>query len=355
MNPRIEALVRQVEKVRWLSPEAGEGELPSGLRSRIEERVVAFGEALRLADPELDAPTCRVVRCAEELSAAFLTAWGAAADQRDSWRFQEALRRANAARWMESDEDLRDWRELLDKALAASIERSDALRLGAPVSDPPFVRIARSELAWLAREDDVPSPWGPLLELWMMGAWPVWLPGGEVLVYVPVRRGGAVAWAPDSPTYLELPAVAGELMTPFKMEWADWRFRQKDALVTLPRYRVAAASEDLLVVFDGDTIHPYVFPLRKDEVIVGRTPDNAVVLHKGNVSRHHCAVLRSEGRWFVGDLHSAAGTLRNGNPVGDPELLEPGDRITFCNLTLRVLQPGEVATVAGPLVDEPAG
>jgi hypothetical protein len=146
VNARIEALVKQVEKVRWLSPEAGEGELPGSLRSRVEERVVAFGEALRLADPDLDAPTCRIVRCAEEMCAAFLTAWSAAADQRDSWRFQEALRRANAARWMESDEDLRDWREAIDRALAASIERSDALRMGAPVSDPPFVRIARSEL-----------------------------------------------------------------------------------------------------------------------------------------------------------------------------------------------------------------
>jgi pSer/pThr/pTyr-binding forkhead associated (FHA) protein len=54
-------------------------------------------------------------------------------------------------------------------------------------------------------------------------------------------------------------------------------------------------------------------------------------------------------------MNSAAGTLRNGVPVSNPELLEPGDRITLGNLTLRVLQPGEVATVAGPLVDEAAG
>lgn len=355
MKARIEALVKQVEKVRWLSPEAGEGEVPAGLRARIEACVVAFGEALRQADRDLDMPTCRIVRCAEELCSTFLTGWATAAERRESWRFQEVLRAANAARWMESDDELQAWQEALDRALQVSIQRSDALRMGAALRDPPFVRIARNEVVWLAREDDVPSPWGPLLELWTMGTWPVWGPGGEVLVYVPVRRGGAVAWVPDSPTYLELPAIAGELMTAYKMEWTDWRFRQKDALVTIPRYRVAAAGEDLLVVFDGDTLHPYVFPLRKDEVIVGRTADNTVVIPKGNVSRHHCAILRSEGRWFVGDMKSAAGTLRNGRPVGEPELLEPGDRITFCNLTLRVLRPGEVAVVAGPLVDEPAG
>lgn len=355
MNARIEALVKQVEKVRWLAPEAGEGDVPPTLRARIEDRVAAFGRAFVKADPSAKAPRCRVVRCAEEFCAAFLTAWGRAAPHRDVWRFQETLRGANAARWMESDDEIIEWREALDRALAASISRSDALRMGAPVSDPPFVRIARNELAWLARDDDEPSPWGPLLDLWTAGTWPVWMPDGEVMVYVPVRRGGAVAWAPDSPTYLELPAVAGELMTTFRMEWSDWKFRQKDALMTVPRYRVAAAAEDLLVVFDSDWIHPYVFPLRKDEVIVGRTPDNTVTLHKGNVSRHHCAVLRSDGRWFIGDLNSAAGTLHNGKSVGEPELLEPGDRVTFCGFTLRVLQPGEVATVAGPLADEAAG
>ncbi len=355
MTAQIEALVKQVAAARWLAPEADEGELPAALTARIDDHLRALSAALRAADPGLEAPTGRVLRCAEELCATFLSAWAAAADRRESWRFQESLRAASAARWMESDEELRTWREALDAALADSIRRAPALRQSAPVSDPPFVRIARSELAWLVRDDEVPSPWRPLLDLWTLGAWPVWLPSGELLVYVPVLRGGAIAWAPDSPTWRELPAVAGELMVPFQMRWSDWRFRQKDALVTLPRYRVAAAGEELLAVFDADAVHPYVFPLRGDEVIVGRTADNAVVIPKGKVSRHHCALLRSEGRWFVGDLKSAAGTLRNGLPVSDPVLLEPGDRITFCDLTLRVLQPGEVATVAGPLTGEAAG
>ncbi len=355
MNARIEALVKQIERVRWLAPEAGEGELSSVVRARVEDRVAAFGQAMARQDKDFKPPGLRVFRCAEELCAAFLSGWAGAASQRDAWRFQEVLRGASAQRWMESDEELQEWRERLDLALAGSLARSDAARRGVPVADPPFARIARAELAWLARDDDIPSPWGPLLDLWTSGMWPVWLPSGELAVYVPVRRGGALAWAPDSPTYLELPAVAGEIMTPFKMDWTDWRYRQKDALMTVPRYRVAAAAEDLLAVFDGESVHPWVFPLRKDEVIVGRTPDNPVALFKGSVSKRHCALLRSEGRWFVGDLGSAAGTLRNGAPVRDPELLEPGDRVTLCGFTLCVLQPGDVAVLAGPLVDEPAG
>jgi hypothetical protein len=351
LNPRIEALIEKVETARWLEPGAD----AEDLTPKIEAHVEQFGRCLAKADPEIKAPRCSVTRCAEDLCARFLVAWGKAAASKDVWRFQEALRRANAARWMESDDDVRASQEELEEALKGSLARSGALCVGAPVKDPPFMRIARNELAWLARDDDEPSPWGPLLDLWAMGAWPVWLPGGEMLVYLPTRRDGNLLWVPESPTPWDLPAVAGELMTPFRIDWADWKFRQKDALLTVPRYRVAAASEDLLVVFDTEWIHPYVYPLRKREVIVGRIPGNDVVLAKGNVSKRHAAILRSDGRWFVGDVGSSGGTFLNGRKVTEPVLLEPGDRITFAGMTLRVLQPGEVALVAGPLVGEAAG
>lgn len=350
MNPRIEALIEKVENARWLDP--GDGD---DLTARIESHAAQFGRCLTRADREIKPLTCTITRCAEDLCTRFLLAWSKAASNKDVWRFQEALRRVNAARWMESDDEIRTSQEELEVALNESLGRAGALCVGAPVKDPPFVRIARNELAWLARDDDEPSPWGALLELWLMGAWPVWLPGGELLVYVPTRRDGNLEWVPESPTPWDLPAVAGELMTAFRADWTDWKFRQKDALITIPRYRVAAAGEDLLVVFDAEWIHPYVYPLRKREVIIGRVPGNDVVLAKGNVSKRHAAVICSDGRWFVGDMGSSGGTLLNGRKVTDPVLIEPGDRITFAGMTLRVLQPGEVALVAGPLVGEPAG
>lgn len=352
MNPRIEALIEKVETARWLDPGAASDE---DLAAKAEGLVAQFGRCLAKADPEIKPPKCTVTRCAEDLCNRFLSAWSKAAGSKDVWRFQEALRRVNAARWMESDDDIRTSQEELEVALNESLSRAGALCIGAPVKDPPFMRIARNELAWLARDDDEPSPWSALLDLWVVGAWPVWLPAGEMLVYVPMRRDGNLLWVPDSPTPWDLPAVAGEMMTGFRSDWADWKFRQKDALLTVPRYRIAAAAEDLLVVFDTEWIHPYVYPLRKREVIIGRVPGNDVVLAKGNVSKRHAAVIRSDGHWFVGDMGSSGGTFRNGRKVTDPVLLDPGDRITFAGMTLRVLQPGEVALVAGPLVNEPAG
>lgn len=351
MNPRIEALIEKVESARWLDTSVAGDDLTAKIEAHVEE----FGRCLVKADPEIKPPRCVITRCAEELTNRFLTAWSKAANAKDAWRFQEALRRANAARWMESDEEIRTSQEELEQALSDSFTRAGALCVGAPVKDPPFVRIARNELAWLARDDDVPSPWASLLDLWLLGAWPVWLPTGEVLVYAPTWRDGNLLWVPDSPTPWDLPAVAGELMTPFRSEWTDWKFRQKDALLIVPRYRVAAAAEDLLVVFDSEWIHPYVYPLRKREVIVGRIPGNDVVLAKGNVSKRHAAFVESEGRWFVGDMGSSGGTFLNNHKVRDPTLIEPGDRVTFAGMTLRVLKPGEVALVAGPLVGESPG
>ncbi len=350
MNARIEALIQKVERALWLQPTAEDH------TATIEALGADFGRALAKIDPEIPVPRVTITRCAEELCAGFLGAWAGASSQRNVWRFQESLRRASASRWLESDDEVRTSQEQLDAALTDSLARSIPVCEASPVKDPPFMRLARAELAWLARDDDEPSPWGPLVDLWALGAWPVWLPAGELRVYLPMAHGGEVDWVPDSPTPRELPAVAGEMLTAFSIEWADWTFRQKDALLTIPRYRVAAAGGDLLAVFDPAWIHPHVFPLTGDEVIVGRIAGNQIVLPRGSVSKRHAALLRSDGRWFVADLQSSGGTAVNRRRIaGEPVLLEPGDRIQLAGLTLRVLQPGEVAVVAGPLMDQSAG
>ncbi|MBI5516944.1 MAG: hypothetical protein HY909_24390 [Deltaproteobacteria bacterium] len=46
---------------------------------------------------------------------------------------------------------------------------------------------------------DRPSPWRPLLALWDGGVWPLLLPDGALLVWVPVRRSDAVVLDPASP------------------------------------------------------------------------------------------------------------------------------------------------------------
>lgn len=51
-----------------------------------------------------------------------------------------------------------------------------------------------------------PSPWKPLVDIWMRGAWPFSLPVGVLGVYIPVRRGARVIPSPgaDAPESLHL-------------------------------------------------------------------------------------------------------------------------------------------------------
>jgi hypothetical protein len=55
-------------------------------------------------------------------------------------------------------------------------------------------------LDWrMAFDDDPerPSPWAPIVALWERGLWPIALPDGVVLVYVPVLRGGVIVPEPE--------------------------------------------------------------------------------------------------------------------------------------------------------------
>jgi len=69
------------------------------------------------------------------------------------------------------------------------------------------------------------------------------------------------------------------------------------------------------------------FDFDDEEITIGRTDENDVVLYDGGVSRNHCRVYLDQGRWHVEDLESQNGTQLNGQKVRS-EPLEAGDKIT---------------------------
>ncbi|MGD8813896.1 MAG: DUF3662 domain-containing protein [Anaerolineales bacterium] len=91
--------------------------------------------------------------------------------------------------------------------------------------------------------------------------------------------------------------------------------RQKD----LPR----GAVSGVLVNVDGRA-----YALDREEVSIGRLPDNHIVLSDPRVSRRHAQVRLREGRHVVFDMGSMAGTRVNGRPIMDC-VLEHGDVITL--------------------------
>ena len=53
----------------------------------------------------------------------------------------------------------------------------------------------------------------------------------------------------------------------------------------------------------------------KDEITVGRKPDNDVVIDNPAVSGHHCKILRVGDSFYVEDLHSTNGVFLNAKKV----------------------------------------
>lgn len=70
------------------------------------------------------------------------------------------------------------------------------------------------------------------------------------------------------------------------------------------------------------------FPLTQRVTIVGRMPDNDIVLNKTSVSRHHAEIERLSDNYYIRDLGSTNGTLVNDKRVKRKKL-QDGDRVTI--------------------------
>jgi hypothetical protein len=92
------------------------------------------------------------------------------------------------------------WAEVMRQleASARREHRSEAPRW--PANEPAAALAAAQHLRWiLAFGDDAttPSPWGPLLAIFERGAWPMLLPDGTALVYVPLVSAGRLVAEPE--------------------------------------------------------------------------------------------------------------------------------------------------------------
>ncbi|MGO8690297.1 MAG: SpoIIE family protein phosphatase [Thermoguttaceae bacterium] len=75
-----------------------------------------------------------------------------------------------------------------------------------------------------------------------------------------------------------------------------------------------------------------VFPLEGNSITLGRHPDCDIVLEVAAVSRQHARILLVDGKFYVEDLRSRNGTLLNGRPLVQRELLREHDQLGICDL-----------------------
>ncbi|MEC9071573.1 MAG: FHA domain-containing protein, partial [Myxococcota bacterium] len=80
--------------------------------------------------------------------------------------------------------------------------------------------------------------------------------------------------------------------------------------------------------------------LRSPEAMVGRTPDNDLVLNHRSISRQHARLVWDGSQCSIIDLESANGTRINGE-LYSRTVLRRGDTVELGHVTLRYVEPGE--------------
>jgi FHA domain len=78
-------------------------------------------------------------------------------------------------------------------------------------------------------------------------------------------------------------------------------------------------------------------PVGPDEVTIGRSPDNSLVIDNPSVSHHHARVFKEEDRLMLEDFGSLNGTFVNGQRVKMVSL-SPGDSVSIGKHTIQVAE-----------------
>lgn len=105
-----------------------------------------------------------------------------------------------------------------------------------------------------------------------------------------------------------------------------------------------------LVMRSGPTVGK-IFPLDKNELFLGRDLSNDIVINDPEISRRHSRLFLQGNSYILEDLGSTNGTFVNGQRLMGPNVLRPGDVITFGERMSLVYESSDFdqdATVVSP-------
>ena len=95
----------------------------------------------------------------------------------------------------------------------------------------------------------------------------------------------------------------------------------------------------ILMKFNGTEIREV--QTDKDEITIGRGPENDIQIDNLAVSQVHARIVRESNYYFIEDLNSTNNTLVNGKRINKKYLME-NDEINICkhNLYVHFEEPG---------------
>ncbi len=96
------------------------------------------------------------------------------------------------------------------------------------------------------------------------------------------------------------------------------------------------------------------FQIEGDDVGLGRTDENDVVIDHRSISKQHARISLDNGTWMLADAGSSNGIKVNGEAYRQTALRK-GDIIELGHVKLRFVAPGETWIYDGPLADAAAG
>ncbi len=101
-----------------------------------------------------------------------------------------------------------------------------------------------------------------------------------------------------------------------------------------PVAQAASAPPPGRLVVVGKFMAGREFVLDRPSLVIGRTPENDIVIEHKSISRHHARIVREDGQYFALDLESANGVRVNGVEQSRVQL-RAGDEIELGQVLLR--------------------
>jgi len=123
----------------------------------------------------------------------------------------------------------------------------------------------------------------------------------------------------------------------------------------MPKVQRAHISNATELLGIDDPVAGRNFSLNKDQLSVGRSPLNDIIIKTNSVSSHHAHFERGTNGWQLSDDGSSNGTFVNGHKIESTEL-KSGDRIKFGDIQLDFDPAGAAApkAAATAYADSPA-
>ncbi len=92
----------------------------------------------------------------------------------------------------------------------------------------------------------------------------------------------------------------------------------------------------LTLAVTGGPLAGTTLPLGQTPIVIGRSPDSALVLDDTFSSSRHARLYANAGQWWIEDLDSTNGTFVGGTKISAPTPLQPGTPIMVGKTTMEL-------------------